>query len=229
MSEVLARAISLEKCYPDGGGRRCVLDGVALEIELGRIVGIQGPSGCGKTTLLNIVAGLARCDRGTVFFDGTPLDHSAPRELAKLRRTNIGLVSQEYGLLAEESVAENIALPLRFGRPRPRRRERAELVERAMEWAALDVDPKRKVRSLSGGEKQRVAIARALVRQPRLLIADEPTAALDAVTGQEIVARLRVIAGQGAAVLVATHDPRVADACDVLYEFVGANLSLTGA
>lgn len=224
---MLVQAVSLEKCYPDGQGRTCVLNGADLEVETGRIVGVLGPSGCGKTTLLNIVAGLARCDSGKVFFDGTPLDYSAPRALAELRRAHIGLVSQDYGLLHEESVAENIALPLRFGRPRPGRQERRRLVERAMAWAALEVPVKRKVRSLSGGEKQRVAIARALVREPSLLIADEPTAALDAATGAAIVARLRTIAEQGAAVLVATHDPQVSDACDSVYEFAGQDLRRT--
>ena len=224
MSKILVRAVSVEKWYPDGDERRCVLNGADLDVSVGRIVGIQGPSGCGKTTLLNIVAGLSSCDAGTVFFDGTPLDYSAPRDLAKMRRAHIGLVSQDYGLLADETVTENIALPLRFGRPRPRRQERQKMVAQAMSWAALEVDPKRKVRNLSGGEKQRVAIARALVRQPSLLIADEPTAALDAATGEAIVARLRTIADRGAGVLVATHDPHVADACDSLYEFVGQDV-----
>jgi ABC-type lipoprotein export system ATPase subunit len=224
---MLVQAMSLEKRYPDGDQYRCVLKDANLDVEAGRIVGIQGPSGCGKTTLLNIVAGLSSCEAGTVFFDGTPLDYSAPRDLAKLRRAHIGLVSQDYGLLHDESVADNIALPLRFGRPRPRRQERRQLVTQAMSWAALEVDPKRKIRSLSGGEKQRVAIARALVRQPRLLIADEPTAALDATTGMAIVARLRTVADRGAAVLVATHDPHVADACDSLYEFVGQDVRRT--
>lgn len=221
---VVARAVGLEKRYPDGSDVRVVLAGVGIEAHANRMVAMEGRSGCGKTTLLEIVAGLLRPDAGTVEILGTAMDFSRPRDIARMRRDYIGVVAQEYRLLPDESVVENIALPLRFGYPRPARRQRKDLVERAMAGAVLDVDPRRKVRSLSGGERQRVAVARALVREPRLLIADEPTAALDAVTGKAIVATLRMVADGGTAVLVATHDQSVTEACDVLYRLSGSSV-----
>jgi putative ABC transport system ATP-binding protein len=224
MSSVVARADAIGKTYPDGRGFRVVLDAVSIEAHAGLIVGIQGPSGCGKTTLIEIIAGLLRPDSGSVTLDGEPLDFSQPRAIARTRRDNVGLISQNYALLADESVTENVALPLRFGRPRPGRRERQDLVAQALHDAALDINPKRKVRSLSGGERQRVAIARALVRNPSLLIADEPTAALDAATGAAIIDRLRALADRGTSLLVATHDPAVAHACDTVHRFNGPHL-----
>jgi putative ABC transport system ATP-binding protein len=221
---VVARGDYLEKCYPDGEGTRVVLDGVSLETRAASIVGVKGPSGCGKTTLLEIMAGLVRPDAGVVMFDGVRWDYGKYQSIARTRRDRIGLVFQEHHLLLDESIFDNVALPLRFGRPRSHRQERRETVENAISRAALEVHPKRRVRTLSGGERQRVAIARALVKDPCLLITDEPTAALDAETGQRIVSLLREVAAGGTAVLVATHDPAVAGACDTVYVFHGPHL-----
>lgn len=224
MHEDVVVVEQVAKAFADGRGTRVLLAGASLHVAAGQVVGVKGPSGCGKTTLLAIVGGLEAHDAGRVVIGGHELDHARPREIARVRRKHIGLVSQTYGLIDAESVRANIALPLMFDRPRLPGRARTAAVDRAMEWVALDVDPTAAVCSLSQGEKQRVAIARALVRSPRLLIADEPTAALDAETAGRIVARFRAVADEGVAVLVATHDPQVAAACDVVYEFDGPGL-----
>ncbi len=224
MARVVLRADGIMKRYPDGRGTRVVLDGVCLEVSAGQMVAVQGPSGCGKSTLLGIVAGLVRPERGTVDVEGSRFDFSRPSQIARLRQTHIGLVSQEYGLLDDDSVLENVVLPLRFVRPRRSRADRTVMAEHALEWAHVDVDPGRRVHDLSGGEKQRVAIARALVRTPSLLVADEPTAALDSVRAAQITARLRAVADDGVAVLVATHDPAVTESCDFVQRFDGSTL-----
>ncbi|MGF1648457.1 MAG: ABC transporter ATP-binding protein [Kineosporiaceae bacterium] len=199
-----------------------------LEVCSGRIVGVTGPSGCGKTTLLQIMAGLVRPDAGAISFEGVEWDYGQYQTIARTRRDRIGFVSQEHHLLEDESVSDNVALPLHFGRARPDRRERADIVERVLSRAALDVSPRRKVATLSGGERQRVAIARALVKSPALLIADEPTAALDSDTGGRIIDLLHAVATGGTAVLVATHDPSVASVCDTVHEFRGSHLHEAG-
>lgn len=224
MSGPVLSGSSLSKSFTDGRGERVVLDSVDIEVQAGGVVGVKGPSGCGKTTLLNIVSGLLRPDAGSVRLAGEALDYSMPKEVARARRSHIGLVTQSYGLIDDESVFENIALPLRFGRSRPSRQARRASVEEAMGRAALDVDLKAKIARLSGGEKQRVAIARALVRKPSLLVADEPTAALDRVTASAIGALIYELAQSGVGILVATHDEVVAAMCHTVFEFNGPHL-----
>lgn len=220
MVDKVVVAESVYKAYPDGrAATRQVLSDVNLTVDAGRIVGIQGPSGCGKTTLLSIVGGLLWHDRGRVLVAGRLLDYAKPGDVARTRRQHVGLVSDTYGLIENESVFANVVLPLMLDRVRPERRSRRAIVERALEWAALEVNPKVRVATLSRGEKQRVAIARALVRQPKVIVADEPTSALDGDSGSQITARLRLVADQGVGVLVATHDQKVADACDTVYRF----------
>ncbi len=226
MTELVAIVDRVAKTYRDGDTDRQVLAGVSLEVEPRRIVGIEGPSGSGKTTLLSIVAGLLPHDAGRVVVDGKEIDYRKPREVSRTRWQRIGFISQTYGLIEEESVFENVSLPLIFNRPRPSRQARRTKVERALRWAALDVNPRMKVSKLSRGERQRVALARALIQEPRLLVADEPTAALDSVTGAKIVAHLRLVADQGIGVLVATHDSSVTNICDVVYTLRDARLSL---
>lgn len=225
LAEMTVMAEGIAKAYPDGRAQRSVLEHVSLHVQAGQVVAVEGPSGCGKTTLLTIIGGLLRPDRGRVVVAGNELDHDRPRDVARVRQQHVGLISQAYGLIEAESVFANITLPLVFDRPRPSKRDKSSAVERTMEWATLNVDPSMKVGKLSRGEKQRVAIARALVHMPSLLVADEPTAALDAATGSRIVARLRAVADQGAGVLVATHDQQVSDVCDVVYRFDGTHLT----
>ena len=226
MPEFVASGSSLKKTFPDGTIQRRVLDGVDLTLGAGQLVCVQGPSGCGKTTLLSIIAGLLRPDSGSVHIGDVLLDYSKPESVAKVRRNSLGFVSQSYGLIDDESVSANVSLPLQFGSSRVSRLDRYKKVHDALSRAAIDVDPRTKVETLSGGERQRVAIARALVRAPRLLVADEPTAALDRETGLRIVSLLQDVARSGVAVLVATHDAQVVEACDAVYRFEGPRLCL---
>lgn len=225
MSESVLGLTSVAKSFPDGDGTRLVLDDVSLRVGPGSMVALTGPSGCGKTTLLEIAAGLLRPDGGVVEVAGEALDFARPVTLSNTRRRHIGLISQDYGLLEHESILDNVTLPLRFARPRPGRQWRREAARGALARAHLSIDERQRVRRLSGGERQRVAIARAIVGEPPLVIADEPTASLDSDTGARIVDLLRTLVDRGAAVLVATHDPQVAEACQAEFSLSAAALA----
>lgn len=225
--EEVLHAEGINKAYVDGQGTRQVLNDVSLTVRRGETIALMGPSGSGKSTLLAIIGGLLRPDSGSVVVCGEPLNYSKPNALARIRRECIGWISQSYDLIPSDSVGQNVGLPLLFDKPRLGKRDRAQAVVEALELAGLDVAPKRLVSKLSGGERQRVAIARSLVRTPKVLIADEPTAALDEETSAQIVKLFRDIAKSGVPVLIATHDPHVVAACDRIYRFNGPNLAQT--
>ncbi|ACV08074.1 ABC transporter ATP-binding protein [Jonesia denitrificans] len=224
MSSTVLHATGVSKSFRDGKETRLIVQGADLTVSAGDMVGVVGPSGSGKSTLLSLVGGLLSPDSGQVTVAGELLDYSKPSTVARLRREYLGWISQEYGLVPNESVAQSVSLPLIFDKPRLTRAARGTAVKEALKIAGLDIPTWRQVGKLSGGERQRVAIARALVRTPTLLIADEPTAALDEATGRTIVDNVRAIADSGTAVLVATHDPQVIAACDRLYRFHGNQL-----
>jgi putative ABC transport system ATP-binding protein len=188
------------------GGRR-VVDDVDVDVVPRRILAVTGPSGSGKSTLLAVLAGLVAADGGT-------LDPADPAE----RAANSGVVFQSYGLLPVLTAAENVELPLQLrGLDRDAVRELAEV---ALARAGLPDIPDRLAEELSGGQRQRVAVARALAVSPALLVADEPTAELDADTAALVLHALRAEANSGAAVVLATHDPEVAALCDAQLHLV---------
>ena len=226
MTESTLGLRGVTKRFLDGRVERVILRDVDLDVPTGQVVGLRGRSGCGKTTLLKLAAGLLVPDAGTVRIAQTVLEHDRPAHVARARRDHVGLVLQSYGLLDDESALDNVVLPLMFRQPRPDAQARRAAFDRALSAAALDVRPYALVSTLSGGEKQRLALARALVCTPSVIVADEPTAALDTESGAAITARLRAVADSGVGVLVATHDPQVADACDVIYEFRGPEVHL---
>ena len=199
------------KTYGKGDGLVTALNPIDLDIQKGEMVAIMGKSGSGKSTLLNLLAGLDVPDSGTYVYDGKEINTKNQNRMAKFRRSDVGFVVQHFALIDEYSVQQNIALPLRYGKlkgvsTKKRVKEIAERLEIA--------DKLRKYPSqLSGGQAQRVAIARAIAHKPSLLLADEPTGALDEETGKSIMNLFKEINKEGTTVIVVTHDANVASFC----------------
>ena len=189
-----------------------ILRGVDLAVGAGDLMSIMGPSGSGKTTLMNIIGLLDRPTSGRYVIDGRDVSKLADDALSTLRNAHIGFVFQSFQLLPRLTAVENVSLPLVYrgtGRAQMRRRAR-EVLERVGMSERADYRPDQ----LSGGQKQRVAIARALVGEPAVVLADEPTGALDTATAREVMALLaRLNAEQKVTILIITHDPRVARQC----------------
>jgi putative ABC transport system ATP-binding protein len=206
MAGVVCVQVAIE--FPTAAGPLKVLKGVDFDAPAGQMTMLVGPSGCGKTTLISIIAGLLRGAGGSVNVFGTEVTSLSGSELVPFRLANIGFIFQQYNLLAGLNVAENAAVPLvASGMPWPAAlRKAGVLLDKLGLGAHIDKLP----RQLSGGQQQRVAIARALVHEPRLLLCDEPTAALDGKSGQAVMGLLRELAVHPErAAIVVTHDPRV--------------------
>jgi putative ABC transport system ATP-binding protein len=210
--------------YGTGTMRRQVLQGVNLQVAAGEVVLLTGPSGCGKTTLLTLVGALRQVQQGSVRVLGQDLQGAGRRERQQLRRS-IGMIFQGHNLLRCLTAEQNVQMgsDLLPGLSYRARRDQAREWLRAV---GLGDQLNKLPHDLSGGQKQRVAIARALAARPRLLLADEPTAALDSKTGREVVELLQRLAReQGCAVLMVTHDPRILDIADRLVRMEDGQLS----
>jgi putative ABC transport system ATP-binding protein len=206
--EPLIELADVSKRY-DSGDTPAVAN-VSLTITAGEAVAIMGPSGSGKSTLLNLIAGLDRPTAGTITVAGQRIDVLSETALARYRRQRIGMIFQFFNLLDDLTVADNIALPAQLaGDSRQEARNRAAgLMGRLGIGSHASAYPAR----LSGGERQRVAIARALINSPALLLADEPTGALDTATGEQIGALLRELNHDGQTLVMVTHNPELAAA-----------------
>ncbi|MEU8250697.1 ABC transporter ATP-binding protein [Nonomuraea sp. NPDC048916] len=202
----VVRLAEVARVHGEGATAVHALKGVSLEVDAGELVAVMGPSGSGKSTLLNLAGGLDRPTSGTVHIDEQDL--ATVRDLAALRRRRVGYVFQDLNLITSLTAAENVMLPRELDGVRSRlAREEAMAVLAEIDGESLaDRFPD----ELSGGQRQQVAIARALVGERRLLLADEPTGALDTRTGDEILQTLRARCDAGAAVLLITHEPRYA-------------------
>jgi putative ABC transport system ATP-binding protein len=204
--DTLVQLSDVTKRYDHGGA--AALARVSLEVAAGEAVAVMGPSGSGKSTLLNLIAGLDRPTSGTIEVGGERVDALSETGLARFRRRRVGMIFQFFNLLDDMTVADNILLPAQLaGLPAARARQRAEELMTALRIGAhRDAYPAR----LSGGERQRVAIARALVNRPALLLADEPTGALDTATGEEIGELLLDLNSSGQTLILVTHNPDLA-------------------
>ncbi|MFI9576538.1 ABC transporter ATP-binding protein [Microbispora rosea] len=196
------------RVHGEGTGAVHALRGVSLDVAAGELVAVMGPSGSGKSTLLNLAGGLDRPTEGSVVLEGRELRDLSQKQLAELRRRSAGYVFQDLNLIPSLTVAENVALPRELDGVRTAKAG-AE-AEAVLEEVGLADLGDRFPDDLSGGQRQRAAIARALVGRRRLLLADEPTGALDTRGGDEIIQVLRQRADAGAAVLLVTHEPRYA-------------------
>jgi putative ABC transport system ATP-binding protein len=184
------------------------LDGVGLDIEAGRITAVMGPSGCGKSTLLNLVGALDRPTRGEVHVDGVRVDRLSEAAAARFRRAKVGFIFQFFHLLEDLTILDNVAIAAELaGTSRAVGRSRAHEL---LTQLGLTDHGDRYPATLSGGERQRVAIARAVVNRPSVLLADEPTGALDTHNGESVLALLEDLNRRGQTILLVTHDERLA-------------------
>jgi putative ABC transport system ATP-binding protein len=202
----------LEKVYGSNGNAVHALRGIDLTIERGEFLALIGPSGSGKSTLMSILGCLDTPTGGTYALDGRQVEGLSGSDLAAIRNEKIGFVFQQYNLLPKATILRNVELPMLYaGVPRRERRERAlQLLEKVGIPDKAGVLPGQ----LSGGQRQRVAIARALANRPALLLADEPTGALDTKTGEEVLGLFRELHAHGNTVLLVTHDPGIAARAD---------------
>ena len=209
---------NLVKIYNKGKTNEfCALKGIDLSIEEGEMVAIIGKSGAGKSTLLHILAAIDSYDKGSYLVDGVSVGDLKEKDRARFRNQKIGIVMQDYALIDEYTIEENVQIPLIFGKVKGND-VRREKIMTALENVGLAELAKKPVRQLSGGQKQRVAIARALVNNPAFLLADEPTGALDSKTSGEIMDVFEKLNQGGKTVIIVTHDMEVAARCGHVIE-----------
>ena len=209
---------NLVKVYNKGKTNEfCALKGIDLSIDEGEMVAIIGKSGAGKSTLLHILAGIDSYDKGSYLVDGVSVGDLKEKDRARFRNQKIGIVMQDYALIDEYTIEENVQIPLIFGKVKGND-VRREKIMTALENVGLAELAKKPVRQLSGGQKQRVAIARALVNNPAFLLADEPTGALDSKTSGEIMDVFEKLNQGGKTVIIVTHDMEVAARCGRVIE-----------
>lgn len=207
ISPPVVEARKAARYYVMGDVTVMALRGVDIKVEKGEMVSVMGPSGSGKSTLMNLMGCLDTPSSGAVLLDGTDISELDERALARVRNEKIGFIFQQFNLLARSSVLDNVATPLLYaGVPAKIRKERATHV---LERVGLADRMKHLPRELSGGQKQRVAIARALVNEPSLLLADEPTGALDQETGHQILDLFEELHDAGNTLVLVTHDPDI--------------------
>jgi putative ABC transport system ATP-binding protein len=207
MTTVL-QLVEVSRVHGAGPGAVQALRGISLEVAAGEFVAVMGPSGSGKSTMLNIAGGLDTATSGDVLVEGVALGGLSRAALAAVRRRSVGYVFQELNLIPALTAAENVALPRELDGVSARK-ARAEALTALGEVDLADIAD-RFPDELSGGQQQRVAIARALVGPRRLILADEPTGALDSVTGEDVMALIRFRCDAGAAAVLVTHDARLA-------------------
>jgi len=204
----ILRTEGLTKTYGKGSGKTVALDNVNLKITRGKLLAVYGPSGSGKTTLLFLLGGLDKPTSGRIYFEGVEVSNMSERRLSKLRRNSFGFVFQNYNLVDELTVLENVMLTMIFeGKPDAERKDRAkELLRRV----GITGKERRRPSQLSAGEQQRVAVARSVANRPELVFMDEPTGNLDQENSQQLMRMVAdMVQGEGATCVVATHNLEV--------------------
>lgn len=212
----MLKLTSIIKKYNEGKPNEVeALRGVDLTVEKGEMIAIMGPSGSGKSTLLNIIGCMDTLTSGSYLCDGEEVASLSQKKLANLRNKKFGFVLQDFGLLADRSVEENVMVPLLFSKESLK--SSTKRIKPILENLGIADLAKRRANQLSGGQAQRVAIARALVNEPDVILADEPTGALDTHTSEDVVNIFKKLNESGKTIIIVTHNPEVAKACDKTY------------
>ena len=213
---------NIYKTYIQGSMEVPVLKDINLSVDEGEYVAIMGPSGSGKSTLMNIIGCLDKATEGTYIFDGQEIDNYKDKELSYIRNKKIGFVFQTFNLLPRQSALDNVGLPLQYAKVPLR--ERKARCEEVLDMVGLSDRMNFKPTQLSGGQKQRVAIARAMVNQPKILLADEPTGALDSKSGLQVMDLFDKLHSNGATIIMITHSEKIAQRADRIIKIIDGEL-----
>ena len=216
-------AKGIHKTFGKGDAAVHALRGASLSVDKGEMVAVMGKSGSGKSTLLNILGGLMTMDEGELYVDGKKVDFRKKKYLLNYRRREVGFVVQYFALIDDMNVYKNVSLPLRYqGIPRAKIKQRTT---KMLQHLGIEEKAKAYPGELSGGQQQRAAIARALVKNARIILADEPTGALDEGTGDDVMKLFQRLKKKDRAIIIVTHDNKVAEYCDrVVYLRDGMNV-----
>ena len=213
---------NVNKSYKMGSGSLHVLKDISLTVEQGEYLAILGPSGSGKSTLMNIIGCMDVLDEGTYNLDGVEIEKAKEKELTNIRNQKIGFVFQNFNLLPRQSALDNVALPLQYAKvPIKKRKQKAKEM---LEMVDLADRVSFKPTQLSGGQKQRVAIARAMVADPKILLADEPTGALDSKSGLQVMELFDTLHKQGVTIIMITHSDEIASYADRVVKIIDGEL-----
>lgn len=215
----------LSKVYPIASNEKVhALKDVNFTINEGDLIAIVGTSGSGKSTLLRILGCIDTQSTGQYLFKGLNIEGKTDKELANIRNQSIGFVMQDFSLIEDYSVKKNVLLPLTYEKNKDKRNKRKKNLNTLLEKLNMSNQENQNVTSLSGGQKQRVAIARALINQPAILLADEPTGALDQATSKEIMSILHSLHAEGKTIIIVTHDLQIAKQCQRIFQIEDGHL-----
>lgn len=215
----------LSKVYPIASNEKVhALKDVNFTINEGDLIAIVGTSGSGKSTLLRILGCIDTQSTGQYLFKGLNIEGKTDKELANIRNQSIGFVMQDFSLIEDYSVKKNVLLPLIYEKNKDKRNKRKKNLNTLLEKLNMSNQENQNVTSLSGGQKQRVAIARALINQPAILLADEPTGALDQATSKEIMSILHSLHAEGKTIIIVTHDLQIAKQCQRIFQIEDGHL-----
>ena len=228
MSEILLETKGLKKYFPVGSKKLLhAVDNVNFQVEKGRTLGVVGESGCGKSTLGRLILRLIEPTEGEVLFKGENILKYKDKDMSNVRLKSIGFVFQSFHLLPRQSALDNVALPLSYAGVK--KKERRERATRALERVGLGDRVSFKPTQLSGGQKQRVAIARAMVNNPKILLADEPTGALDQKSGKQIMELFETLNEEGVTIVMITHDRAIASHAKRVVNIIDGEITEEGA